>query len=73
MNTPHHPGHARARVERVDVVASRLSGSIQACLAQRALEDDNRFRSMMDRFERGLSVWGAKASRYEPEEEVDEP
>lgn len=59
--------------EQLVEAAARLHRRIHATMDQRALEHDNRQRSMWDRIERGLSPFGAATSRYEPTEEADDP
>lgn len=61
----HDPSRLRA--------LNRLNEKLGASLDAFAIEQYNRERSMLDRIERGESPWGAVGSRYQPEEEVDEP
>jgi hypothetical protein len=60
-------------IDQLFEAARLVSSRVHAAADQAWLEQQNRERSMFDRFERGLSVWGAQGSRYEPTEEADDP
>lgn len=60
-------------VDRALATARRIKRGIQVRCDERARETDSKARNMHDRFDRGLTLFPLIASRYEPEEEVDEP